>query len=109
MAQKKQARSAMRGWGWIALAAVLVAAVWGGDRLFKPAPGEGRSFSVLGGETRPLLDPMQFRSRDAMVAYIQAHKQPEVMDQVFCYCGCDQPPHNHKSLLSCFTDTHGAS
>jgi len=32
-----------------------------------------------------------------------------VMDQVFCYCGCDKSPFNHKSLLSCFTDSHGST
>ncbi len=68
---------------------------------------KGRSFYVQGGETRPLLDPSLFRGR-TREAYAAAKKYPEVLDQVFCYCTCDEPPFNHKSLLSCFTDKHGA-
>jgi hypothetical protein len=43
----------------------------------------------------------------ASEAYAAARQYPEVMDQVFCYCKCDEPPTFHKSLLSCFTDKHG--
>ncbi len=67
---------------------------------------KGKSFSVQGGETRPVLNPSLFRGM-ASTAYAAAKKYPEVMDQVFCYCTCDEPPVNHKSLLSCFTDNHG--
>ena len=67
---------------------------------------KGKSFSVQGGETRPVLDPSLFKGM-ASAAYAAAKKYPEVMDQVYCYCKCDEPPSNHKSLLSCFTDNHG--
>jgi len=66
----------------------------------------GKSFSVQGGETRPVLDPSLFTGM-ARAAYAAAKEYPEVLDQVFCYCTCDEPPFNHKSLLSCFTDNHG--
>jgi len=67
---------------------------------------KGKSFSVRGGETRPVLDPSLFTGM-ARAAYAAAKEYPEVMDQVFCYCKCDEPPFEHKSLLSCFTDNHG--
>ena len=113
MSKKKNdgasARKGLRGWAWVALGVLLVAAVWGGNQVFKPAAGQGRSFQVKGGETRPLLHPLTFPGRDSIMAYTAAAQYPEVMDQVFCYCGCDQPPNNHKSLLSCFTDSHGST
>jgi hypothetical protein len=66
---------------------------------------KGKSFSVEGGETRPLLSPSLFTGR-AQAAYAAANNYPEVMDQVFCYCQCDNPPFSHKSLKSCFIDRH---
>ncbi len=68
---------------------------------------KGKSFYVQGGENRPLLDPAQFVGRVAE-AYATAKKYPEVMDEVHCYCACDEPPFYHKSLLSCFVDKHAA-
>ena len=67
-----------------------------------------RSFMVTGGETRPVIDPRQFTgmTRDA---YAAAMEVPEIIDKIYCYCYCDDPPFNHKSLLSCFVDYHGAS
>jgi hypothetical protein len=64
---------------------------------------------VKGGERRPVLDPLRFRGAGAIAAYTAAQRHPEAMDQVFCYCQCDRPPFFHKSLLSCFTEDHGAS
>jgi hypothetical protein len=68
---------------------------------------KGKSFYVRGGETRPVLSPSLFVGR-ASQAYAAAREYPKVFDQVFCYCGCDEPPTYHKSLLSCFTENHGA-
>lgn len=67
---------------------------------------KGKSFYVKGGETRPVLSPSLFVGM-ASEAYTVAKEYPNVMDQVFCYCKCDEPPTLHKSLLSCFTDKHG--
>lgn len=77
----------------------------GGETRSLFSPSKGKSFSVEGGETRPLLSPSMFTGR-AQAAYAAANNYPEVMDQVYCYCQCDNPPFNHKSLLSCFTDRH---
>ncbi len=68
---------------------------------------KGKSFYVQGGETRPVLEPSLFTGQ-VHAAYAAAREYPEIMDQVYCYCSCDNPPINHKSLLSCFTDRHGA-
>lgn len=91
------------------LAAGMVGALGGGYLLFRPASGrEGRSFSVQGGERRPVLDPLRFPDRNARQAYLAAQRHPQVLDSIYCYCRCDRPPFLHKSLLSCFTDNHGA-
>jgi flagellar basal body-associated protein FliL len=71
------------------------------------AVNRGKSFSVNGEETGTVLDPSMFTGQ-AFEAYAAAKKYPEVMNQVFCYCFCDAEPFNHKTLLSCFTDKHGA-
>lgn len=64
------------------------------------------SRKVVGGETRAVRWPARFPSFRAHTAYLAAQRYPQVMDKVYCYCGCDRPPVNHKSLLSCFTDHH---
>lgn len=57
-------------------------------------------------ETRPTLDPAGF-SGQAARAYRVAGQIPEVLDQLDCYCACQQ--YGHVSLLSCYTDGHGAT
>lgn len=67
-----------------------------------------------GGETLPVLDPARFRGQrfmgvDVEAGYRAAAEIPDVLDELFCYCFCENPRHSptHKSLRSCFTDTHG--
>ena len=67
----------------------------------------GKSFQLKGKETRPVLDPAMFTGQ-TRAAYAAAQKYPEIMNEVFCYCYCDQPPFHHSTLLSCFTEKHGA-
>lgn len=55
-------------------------------------------------ETRPTLDPGRFVGR-AREAHQVARDIPAVLDQLYCYCGCDKSA-GHKTLLSCFTDGH---
>jgi hypothetical protein len=59
------------------------------------------------GETRPTLDPARFVGK-AAVAHQVAREIPDVLDQLYCYCGCDKLA-GHKSLLSCYTDGHAAT
>jgi hypothetical protein len=92
--------------GGIILVAIILFALRGYIPFIGTGSKKGKSFSVQGGETRPVLDPLLFTGL-AREAYAAAKKHPEVMNQVFCYCKCDEPPFNHKSLLSCFADNHG--
>lgn len=73
------------------------------------AGGEGRSFQVMGGETRAILNPENFAFTPAFPGYRAAMEFPEVLDKIFCYCGCDKAPFHHKSLKTCFTNKHGAT
>jgi len=61
---------------------------------------------ALGGETRPTLSPEYFFGKTAK-AYKSAREIPHVLDQIYCYCHC-QKNFGHKSLLTCYTDRHGA-
>ncbi len=55
-----------------------------------------------------MLDYRHFAHWRAREAYAAAATHRDVLDRVFCYCYCERPPFLHKSLLSCFTDRHGA-
>lgn len=95
---------------WLIAAVVVVVAALAisGNLPFTGAEeGTGKSFNLSAKETRPVLDPAMFTGQTRM-AYAAAHKYAEYLNEVYCYCFCDQPPFHHKSLLSCFTDKHGA-
>ena len=57
-------------------------------------------------EKKPVVSPARYVGQTA-AAYSIAQAFPDVLDQLYCYCGCDRSL-GHKSLLSCFTDDHGA-
>lgn len=58
-------------------------------------------------ETGIPLSPALFVGKTAR-AYQVAWEIPDVLDRLYCYCYCDRSA-GHVSLLSCFTDTHGAT
>jgi hypothetical protein len=99
---------------WPALLAVAALSVgaylWRGE-----APPAAPSISSLAAavspaarrETRPTLDPAKFVGK-AAAAHKVAREIPEVLDRLYCYCGCDKHQ-GHKSLLSCYTDGHAAT
>ncbi len=91
----------------IVLIVIVVLLIHSNNPFSNSTDEKGKSFSVKGGETRSVLDPAIFFGI-TRTAYVAAKKYPEVMDQIYCYCGCDEPPFNHKSLLSCFVTNHGA-
>src|SRR6202795_4877773 len=104
----------IRYW-WPALLAVMalsvgVAFVWRGEAP-PAAPAISSSpaarHTAARRETRPTLDPAQFVGKAAATHRV-AREIPEVLDQLYCYCGCDKHE-GHKSLLSCFTDGHAAT
>ncbi len=95
---------------WIIAAVVVVIAALAisGNLPFGGGEKEtGKSFNLTSKETRPVLDPAMFRGQTRM-AYAAAQKYPEILNEVYCYCYCDEAPFNHASLLSCFTEKHGA-
>lgn len=58
------------------------------------------------GTSRAVLPAGQFFGQ-AAVGYQAAQQCPEIIEKLFCYCGCDETD-QHTSLLDCFTTTHGA-
>lgn len=62
---------------------------------------------LRGGETKPVLSPAYFVGQTSRTYQI-AREIPEILDSVYCYCNC-MIHSGHKSLLSCFTDLHGAN
>ncbi len=64
----------------------------------KPIASE--HFAVTGGLTD--------RGSKIDAAYAAAKKYSEMLNEVFCYCYCDEDPFNHFTLLSCFATEHGA-
>ena len=63
-------------------------------------------------ERRATLDPKQFETGwDPEVApgYEIARKIPATLDELHCFCECaESPTFKHKTLLTCFVDTHAA-
>ncbi len=62
-------------------------------------------------ERRPTLDPAQFAKAEPGVrqGYEIARKYPATLDKIHCFCECaESPVFHHKTLLTCFTDTHAA-
>jgi hypothetical protein len=55
---------------------------------------------------RVTLDPNQFVG-DVKKAYQVAERDPALLAQLHCWCGCDKTD-GHKNLLDCYRDTHGA-
>ncbi len=93
---------------WIVAGVVLVLAILAvSGKMSFGGKEKGRSFLITEKETKPVLDPSLFTGM-TRAAYAAAERYPDAMNEVFCYCYCDKPPFNHKSLLSCFTDRHGA-
>lgn len=58
-------------------------------------------------ETRPTLPPSFFTWK-AADAYAVAKENPALLDQLRCYCWC-QENYGHKSLLSCYVDRHAST
>ena len=93
---------------WVAV--LLVAGALGGWLAWPVSPGRPAApaaDSAARRESRPTLDPALFVGK-AKVAYEVAREIPDVLDRLYCYCGCDRSV-GHRSLLSCYTDNHGAT
>jgi hypothetical protein len=99
-----------RRWALKTLVALAIFGVPGGYFLFgggfeawhgSPAVTPGQRMRR---ETRPTLSPALFVGKAATTHQI-AQDIPDILDQLYCYCGCDKTS-GHKSLLSCYTDGH---
>jgi hypothetical protein len=53
------------------------------------------------------LDPNQFTGQ-VREAYQIARRNPGLLAQLHCYCGCDKTV-GHKNLLDCYRDKHGST
>lgn len=111
----RRRRGLLARYWWIgvlaAVAAGVVAGVWQpGARDVVPAgvgPAPAGTPPVARRETRPTLDPARFVGKAAL-AHQVAREIPDTLDQLYCYCECDKHM-GHLNLLSCFTDSHGAT
>ncbi len=93
-------------------AAVVAAGLCLGAAELRPGPWPGsragsaptRAEAVTG--LRRTLDPNLFQG-EVKEAYEAAERDPALLLQLHCYCGCDRKD-NHKDLLDCFRDEHGS-
>ncbi len=58
-------------------------------------------------QLRVTLDPKNFQGQ-VREAYEAAERDPALLAQLHCYCGCDKTD-GHKNLLDCFRDNHGST
>jgi hypothetical protein len=63
--------------------------------------------SLRRGETRATLDPNLFQDPRVRQAYRIAKDIPWVLDSIYCFCYCEES-FGHKSVLSCYVDTHAS-
>jgi Protein of unknown function with PCYCGC motif len=61
--------------------------------------------SSLAKTTSATLDPMLFNGQ-AREAYEIAAKEPKLLKQLHCFCGCDK--HWHRNLLDCYRTKHAS-
>ncbi len=93
--------------GIIALtaAAVLVVAIAYGGYMSSGSDGQAASGDA-GARIRETLDPQGFQG-NVRQAYEIAERDPALLVQLHCYCGCDVQL-GHKNLLDCYRDDHGS-
>lgn len=125
---KKKARSAAGSRRWIALAVVATAVALVGAGIYlvsqpsqsaaTSAPGKPPSKARSSLKTkvflpafprrpRPVaLPPGQFADPLIRKSYEVARSNPQLLEQMPCYCGCYMSP-GHTNNLDCFVDRHG--
>ncbi|MGH7576867.1 MAG: PCYCGC motif-containing (lipo)protein [Longimicrobiales bacterium] len=60
------------------------------------------------GDAAAVLDPAAFEDREVRHAYGVATRIPEILNQLYCWCGCENRG-VHRSNLACFEDEMSAS
>lgn len=72
----------------------------------QPPADQMAAASDPGAQLRVTLDPKNFQG-NVREAYEIAERDPTLLAQLHCYCGCDKSI-GHKNLLDCYRDTHGS-
>lgn len=103
----KTALLGIAGAGAVAAAVYAGAMVYGSRAPNPAAAPSAPACCAAGDQQRLTLNPDLFQG-PVKQAYQIAEKHPALLAQMHCYCGCDRT-NNHKNLLDCFRDTHGAS
>ena len=67
---------------------------------------QAETVAANGPGARVTLDPNQFMG-PAKQAYQVAEKNPALLAQLHCYCGCDRI-YGHQNLLDCYRGDHGS-
>lgn len=94
----------------LAVAAILVVAIAAAAYISGNSQPSDKQLAASGdpaAKLRITLDPQNFQGT-VREAYEVAEKDPALLAQLHCYCGCDVTD-GHKNLLDCFRDTHGST
>jgi hypothetical protein len=65
-----------------------------------------QTVAANGAHERLTLDPNQFLG-PAKQAYQVAERNPALLAELHCYCGCDRV-YGHQNLLDCYRGDHGS-
>jgi Protein of unknown function with PCYCGC motif len=94
----------------LTVAAILVVAIASAAYISNNSQPSDKQLAAAGdpgARLRLTLDPNNFQG-PVREAYEVAEKDPALLAQLHCYCGCDVTD-GHKNLLDCFRDTHGST
>ncbi len=94
----------------LSVAAILVVAIAAAAYISNTSQPSDAQLAASGdpaAKLRITLDPANFQGT-VREAYEVAEKDPALLAQLHCYCGCDVTD-GHKNLLDCFRDTHGST
>jgi len=100
----------IKGIAALTAAAVLVVAIAYASYTSSNSESSDRQLAAAGdpgAQLRITLDPHNFQGT-VREAYEVAEKDPALLAQLHCYCGCDISD-GHKNLLDCFRDSHGST
>jgi hypothetical protein len=87
-----------------AVAAIAYAGYWSSQA--EPPAGQIAAAGDAASRLRVTLDPNGFQG-NVRQAYEIAERDPALLSQLHCYCGCDRTL-GHKSLLDCYRDNHAS-
>jgi len=90
---------------------VMAGAIYAGAGVFRSHQsdtdaGRQQTTAAAAQHLRLTLDPNLFVG-EVKQAYQVAERDPALLAQLYCYCGCDRTD-GHKNLLDCYRDTHGS-